>query len=395
MAATTAETRFRAEARDWLESALPGGWGSERRVSGELATRIAEGRAWQRKLYEGGWAALGWPEEYGGRPATATERLIFAEETARLRAPEPADIFGLYILGPTLLAIGSEEHRRRFLPPIVRGETMWCETFSEPGAGSDMANVQTRARRDGDELVISGRKRWNSLAQFADWTMLLCRTGPPESRTRGISFLLVDLSTPGVGVEQLPMMTGDARETEVFFDDARVPVENVVGEIDAGWQVVMTAMTIQRSIGTAELVPRLSAVVDDLVELARETRRGGRPALEDQLVRDRLARCRIEVDALRRSGERTLAAAAAGRTPGPEVSTAKLFWSELDQRLRRTAIELAGLRGQLTRHDPGAPDGGVWSHYFLWSHALTIHSGTSEIQRNILAERVLGLPRAR
>jgi len=181
VAATTAETRFRAEARDWLESALPGGWGSERRVSGELATRIAEGRAWQRKLYEGGWAALGWPEEYGGRPATATERLIFAEETARLRAPEPADIFGLYILGPTLLAIGSEEHRRRFLPPIVRGETMWCETFSEPGAGSDMANVQTRARRDGDELVISGRKRWNSLAQFADWTMLLCRTGPPES----------------------------------------------------------------------------------------------------------------------------------------------------------------------------------------------------------------------
>lgn len=394
-AVAAAEDRIRAEIRAWLADALGPDWGTRRRPSPVLAQRIAEGKAWQRELARGGWLGLGWPEEHGGRPATAGERLAVAQELALARAPEPADIFGQVILGPTLLTLGSEDQRRRFLPPILAGDVMWCETWSEPDHGSDMANIQTRGELEGDELVITGRKRWNSLAQFADWTMLLCRTGAPQSRQRGISFVLVDLSTPGIDIHTLPMLTGDARETEVSFERVRVPIENVVGAIDGGWAVVMHALTHQRAIGVGELVPRLDLVHRDVMRLARETGRAGRPALEDPLIRQRLAQSAIEIDALRRSGDRAYAAAALGRPAGSEVSTAKLHWSESEQRLQRLAIEILGLQGQLLRDDPQAVDDGIWSHYFLWSHALTIHSGSSEIQRGILAERVLGLPRSR
>ncbi|HTK62929.1 MAG TPA: acyl-CoA dehydrogenase family protein [Pseudonocardia sp.] len=387
------EAGFRREVRAWLEEVLPSDWGPRRRPASTLAGRMKEGKAWQRMVYQGGFGGLGLPADFGGRPASATERLIFAEECARARAPEPADIFGQFILAPTLLALGTKEQKERFLPPIIRGEVMWCETFSEPDNGSDMANIQCRAELDGDELVVTGRKRWNSLSQFADWTMLLCRTGAPDSRGRGITFALVDLRSPGVRIETMPMLTGDDRETEVFWDEVRVPIANVVSAVDDGWRVAMSAMTTQRSIGTAELVPRLAVVVEDLVELAtRTTAAGGRPAIEDPFVRDGIARCATDVAALRRTGERAMAAAAMGSPLGPEVSIAKLHWSETEQRLHRLAVELLGLRGLLIRDDEDAVDEGFWAHYWLWTHALTIHSGTSEIQRNIIAQRVLGLP---
>jgi alkylation response protein AidB-like acyl-CoA dehydrogenase len=389
------QRRFRQEVRDWLGGVLPSDWGPVRRPAKTLAERIEQGKAWQRAVYDGGFGGLGLPADYGGRPATATERLIFAEECAQARAPEPADIFGQFILAPTLLRLGSEEQRERFLPPIIRGEVMWCETFSEPDHGSDMANIQCHAEVGDDELVVTGRKRWNSLSQFADWTMMLCRTGAPDSRGRGITFALVDLRSPGIRIETMPMLTGDARETEVFWDGARVPLENVLGGVDQGWRVAMSAMTTQRSLGTAELVPRLAVVVEDLVELAGRTHLGGRPAIEDPLVRDGIARCATDVAALRRTGERAMAAAAMGRPLGPEVSIAKLHWSESEQRLHRLAVEVLGLRGLLVRDDEDPVDDGFWAHYWLWTHALTIHSGTSEIQRNIIAERVLGLPVAR
>lgn len=389
---TAAQERFRSEVREWLSGALPPDWGPVMRPAKTLAERMEQGKAWQRKVYDGGFGGLGLPVAYGGRPASATERLIFAEECALARAPEPADIFGQFILAPTLLALGTEEQRERFLPPIIRGEVMWCETFSEPEHGSDMANIQCRAEVDDDGLSITGRKRWNSLSQFADWTMLLCRTGAPDSRGRGITFALVDLRTPGIRIETLPMLTGDARETEVFWSGARVPLDNVVGGIDEGWRVAMAAMTTQRSIGTAELVPRLAVVVEDLVELATRTELDGRPAIEDAFVRDGIARCASDVAALRRTGERAMAATAMGRPLGPEVSIAKLHWSETEQRLHKLAVEMLGLRGLLVRDDESAVDEGFWAHYWLWTHALTIHSGTSEIQRNIIAERVLGLP---
>ncbi len=391
-AGTAAQERFRSEVRDWLRQALPPDWGPRRRPAKRLAERMDQGKAWQRTVYEGGFGGLGLPVAYGGRPASATERLIFAEESARARAPEPADIFGQFILAPTLLAMGTEEQRERFLPPIIRGEVMWCETFSEPEHGSDMANIQCRAEVDEDELVVTGRKRWNSLSQFADWTMLLCRTGAPDSRGRGITFALVDLRSPGIRIETMPMLTGDDRETEVFWSGARVPLDNVVGGLNEGWRVAMAAMTTQRSIGTAELVPRLAVVVQDLVALAARTEVDGRPAIEDPFVRDGIARCATDVAALRRTGERAMAAAAMGRPLGPEVSIAKLHWSESEQRLHKLAVEMLGLGGLLTRDDEAAPDEGFWAHYWLWTHALTIHSGTSEIQRNIIAERVLGLP---
>ncbi|MGQ0481059.1 MAG: acyl-CoA dehydrogenase family protein [Pseudonocardia sp.] len=391
-AGTAAQERFRSEVHDWLRQALPSDWGPRRRPAKTLAERMEQGKVWQRTVYEGGFGGLGLPVAYGGRPASATERLIFAEECALARAPEPADIFGQFILAPTLLALGTEEQRERFLPPIIRGEVMWCETFSEPEHGSDMANIQCRAEVDEGELVVTGRKRWNSLSQFADWTMLLCRTGAPDSRGRGITFALVDLRSPGIRIETMPMLTGDDRETEVFWSGARVPLDNVVGGIDEGWRVAMAAMTTQRSIGTAELVPRLAVVVEDLVELAARTVLDGRPAIEDPFVREGIARCSSDVAALRRTGERAMAAAAMGRPLGPEVSIAKLHWSETEQRLHKLAVEMLGLRGLLVRDDESAVDEGFWAHYWLWTHALTIHSGTSEIQRNIIAERVLGLP---
>lgn len=390
---TTTETRFRDEVRSWLGEVLPPDWGRGRAPSVSLAGRIEEGKAWQRAVYRDGFGGLGLPVEYGGRPATATERVLFAEECAAARAPEPADIFGQLILAPTLVQLGTAEQKERFLPPIIAGDMMWCETFSEPENGSDMANIQCRAVVEGDELVVTGRKRWNSLSQFATWTMLLCRTGAPDSRGRGITFALVDLSSPGIRIEPMPMLTGDARENEVFFDRTRVPLENVLDEVDGGWRVAMAAMTTQRAIGTAELVPRLAVVVEDLVALACRTEVRGRPAIEDPLVRDGIARCAVDVAALRRVGQQALATAALGRPPGPEVSIAKLHWSESEQRMHRLAVEMLGLRGLLVRDDETAVDDGYWAHYWLWTHALTIHSGTSEIQRNIIAERVLGLPR--
>lgn len=389
---TAAELDFRAEVRDWLRVALPPDWGPERRPAKTFAERMEEGKRWQRKVYEGGFGGLGVPVDYGGRPATATQKVIFAEECARARAPEPADLAGEFILAPTLLAMATEEQKQRFLPPIVRGEVTWCETFSEPDNGSDMANIQCRGVVEGDELVVNGRKRWNSMAQHSEWTMLLCRTGEPDSRTRGITFALVDLSTPGIRIEQMPMLTGDTRETEVFWDGARVPMDNVLGAVNEGWRAAMVTLTTQRAIGTAVLVPRASVMVEDLVELAARTRIGGRPAIEDPVVRDGIARCAIDVAALRRTGERAMAASALGRPVGPEVSIAKLHWSESEQRMQRLAVEMLGLRGLLTRDDDAAVDEGFWAHYWLWTHALTIHSGTSEIQRNIIAERVLGLP---
>ncbi len=389
---TAAELDFRAEVRDWLRMALPPGWGPELRPAKTFAERMEEGKLWQRKVYEGGFGGLGVPVEYGGRPATATQKVIFAEECARARAPEPADIAGEFILAPTLLAMATEEQKQRFLPPIVRGEVTWCETFSEPDNGSDMANIQCRGVVEGDELVVNGRKRWNSMAQHSEWTMLLCRTGEPDSRSRGITFALVNLSTPGIRIEQMPMLTGDTRETEVFWDGARVPMDNVLGAVNEGWRAAMVTLTTQRAIGTAVLVPRASVMVEDLVELAARTRIGGRPAIEDPVIRDGIARCAIDVAALRRTGERAMAASALGRPVGPEVSIAKLHWSESEQRMQRLAVEMLGLRGLLTRDDEAAVDEGFWAHYWLWTHALTIHSGTSEIQRNIIAERVLGLP---
>ncbi|GIW42932.1 MAG: putative acyl-CoA dehydrogenase FadE17 [Candidatus Binatia bacterium] len=388
------EEAFRREVRSWLERNLPPGWGTPAYQPPRTAEeQVSFARAWQRKLYDGGWAGLTWPKEYGGRGATVVEQLIYNEEYARVAAPDILCLkIGLSLVGPTLMACGTEEQKRRFLGPILRGEEIWCQGFSEPNAGSDLASVRTRAELDGDAFVVNGQKIWTSVARYADWCMLVARTRHDGPKHRGLTFLLVDMNTPGITVRPLREMTGEAWFNEVFFDHVRVPRSNVVGEIHGGWEVVLATLGHERA-GTTPHV-RLQAEARRLARLVQTVLRGGVPVSRDPVVRQKVAQAWIEANILRCSAYRNVTRLSRTGVPGPEGSILKLFWSELEQRLKDTAFEVLGLRGTLTEKDVLATDGGFWCHELLWSRSATIYAGTSEIQRNIIAQRVLGLPRA-
>jgi alkylation response protein AidB-like acyl-CoA dehydrogenase len=390
---TPEQARFRAEVRAWLEANLPEGWGTPAfRMPRGGAEQVSFGRAWMRRLFDGGYAGLDWPREYGGRGASASESLIFGEEYARAWAPDLTPLsVGTSLTGPVLIAHGTPAQRERFLAPILRGEDVWCQGFSEPNAGSDLAALRTRGELEGDEIVVTGQKIWTSFAGFADWCILVVRTHPGGPKHAGLSFLLCSMQSPGITIRPLREMTGEAWFNEVFFDRVRVPRENVVGAIDRGWDVVLTTLSHER--GSSSPHARLSAQVERLVELARRTPRGGRPALEDPLIRDRLAGITAEARILRITAWRVATAIERTGRAGPEGSTQKLFWSELSQRVADLAVEILGQRGLVPEGDPLAEEDGYWAHELLWSRAGTIYAGTSEIQRNILAQRVLGLPR--
>ncbi|GIW41994.1 MAG: putative acyl-CoA dehydrogenase FadE17 [Candidatus Binatia bacterium] len=390
---TPEEERFRAEIRAWLEANLPPGWGTPAyRPPATAEEAVAFARWWQRKLYDGGWAGLTWPREYGGRGASIIEQLIYNEEYARVRAPDILNLrIGLSLVGPTLIACGSEWQKERFLPKILTGEEIWCQGFSEPNAGSDLASVRTRGDVQGDEIVVTGQKIWTSVAQYADWCMMLVRTDPTLPRHKGLTFLLVPMKSPGITIRPLREMTGEAWFNEVFFDGVRVPRSHVVGELGGGWRVAMTTLAHERSGSTPHI--RLQGEQRLLFRLARQVLRNGRPASEDPVVRQKLAQYAIEVACLRYTAYRNVTVIQRTGMPGPEGSILKIFWSELEQRMKDTAIELLGPRGLLLREDPRAPEGGFWSHELLWSRSSTIYAGTSEVQRNIVAQRVLGLPR--
>jgi alkylation response protein AidB-like acyl-CoA dehydrogenase len=385
---------FRAEVRSWLAENLPPGSGSAgRRGPMTAAGSVAFARQWQRRLYEGGWAGLAWPVEYGGRGASILEQLIWGEEYARAWAPNLISIsVGPTLTGPVLIHRGLAWQKDRFLKPILTGEEVWCQGFSEPGAGSDLAALRTRGELRGDEIVVSGQKIWTSFAQYADWCILVVRTNPDVSRKHdGISFLLVDMKTPGIEIRPLTEMTGEDWFNEVFFEGVRVPRENVVGEIDRGWDVIVSTLSHERA--SAAPHARLEAEIELLRELARRTLLGRRMAAEDPWVRQQLARFSTEITILRLNAYRNADTIERTGVPGPMGSTLKLGWSELDQRVKEFAAELLGPYGLLTGRDPLAVDDGFWNHELLWSRAATIYAGTSEIQRNIIAERVLGLPR--
>lgn len=390
---TPSEEAFRREVRTWLERNLPPGWGTPSyRPPRTPEEQVAFAREWQRKLFEGGWAGLTWPKEYGGRGATVIEQLIYNEEYARFAAPDILCLkIGLSLVGPTLIACGTEEQKRRFLAPILRGEEIWCQGFSEPNAGSDLASVRTRAELCGDEFVVNGQKIWTSVARYADWCMLVTRTRFSESKHHGLTFLLVDMKSPGISVRPLREMTGEAWFNEVFFEGVRVPRSNVVGEIDRGWDVVLTTLGHERA-GTTPHV-RLQAEARRLTRLARSTSVGQETAASNPLIRQKVAQSWIETHILRLSAYRNVTRLSRTGIPGPEGSILKLFWSELEQRLKETAFEILGMRGNLTEEDRWCADGGFWCHELLWSRSATIYAGTSEIQRNIIAQRVLGLPR--
>ncbi len=386
---------FRREVRDWLQQNMPPGFGRPgHRGPKDPAERIAVAKRWQRQLQGGGWAGLSWPRDYGGRGATLLEQLVWSEEYGRAWAPDLIMIaVGISLVGPVLISKGLPWQRERFLERILRGEDVWCQGFSEPDAGSDLAALRTRGVVQGDEIVVTGQKIWTSFAQHADWCILVVRTDPDAGKKHdGLTFLLVDMKSPGIEIRPLTEMTGEDWFNEVFFDGVRVPVENVVGEIDKGWDVVIDTLSHERASSAPHA--KLESELVMLRELARRLPRGSGVAADDPGVRQALARYSTEVAVLRINAYRNAEVVMRTGHPGPQGSLLKLGWSELDQKVKRLASDLLGPYGLLENGDPLAVDGGHWAYELLWSRAGSIYAGTSEIQRNIIAERVLRLPRA-
>jgi alkylation response protein AidB-like acyl-CoA dehydrogenase len=377
---------FRVEVRTWMSEHLIGefialGTGSDMGEGAELDVR----KSWERELASGGWVGMGWPKEYGGRDLPLLQQLIFNEEYARSGGPARAGFFGEQLLGPTIMAFGTDEQKQRFLPPILRAEEYWCQGFSEPDAGSDLANVKTSAVRDGDEWVINGQKIWTSLGHIADWIFVVCRTDSNVAKKHeGISFILCPIDQPGVELRPIKQITGTSEFNEVFFTDARTSADMIVGPVGQGWKVVMGTLGFER--GTAFLAQQLrfAAEYRTVVEFAR-TRR----ATHDPMIRQRLADAYTGLEIMRLTGLRTVTRILTSGTPGPESSIGKLHWSKWHQRLGELEMDLMGADGQILT------DGqmGDYQYTFQFSRSHTIYAGSSEIQRNIVGERVLGLPR--
>jgi alkylation response protein AidB-like acyl-CoA dehydrogenase len=342
-----------------------------------------ECREWQRQLYDGGWAGLTWPTAFGGRGASVMESLIFNKEQARYSVPIGHFTVATAMVGPTLIAHGRDDQRSAHLPAILRGDQVWCQLFSEPGAGSDLASLQTKAERDGDDFVINGQKVWTSFAQYSDWAILLARTGEPGSGRAGITYFLCDMTTPGVEVRPLRQMTGVAHFNEVFLTDVRIPSANVVGEVDGGWTVARTTLGSERAAIGGNAHGR--AMVEALIELAQRHDRNG-----ELVARQELSRAFINARLLEFLGFRLQTALSHGRMPGPEASVLKLLMSRQFELVGDLGVQLEGPWGTLRR---GADDRGTWQRRLCDQFAVRIGGGTDEVQRNIVAERVLGLPR--
>ncbi len=389
---TPDDQAFRTEVRTWLEAnkkfAPPPSNIMADEGEGDWAARVN----WHRKLNDGGWVAVNWPKEYGGRGATVMQRLIYREELSRLGLNEPMVGMGINLIGPTLIHWGTEEQKKNHIPKILKAEEVWCQGYSEPGAGSDLASVQTRAVDDGDDFVVNGQKTWTSIAQHADMIFALVRTDPAAPKHKGISYLLIDMHSPGVTVRPLVQMTGGKGFNEVFFEDVRVPKKNIVGERNNGWQVAMTTLMFERGGGGGE------GAMGEVYELARLARRiphsgNGSTAWDDSSVRQKVAEFAAEAQALRYTGYRQLTRQLKGLPPGPEGSMMKLCGTELALKIALYAMELLGPYSQLEFNAPFAVDKGKWSFRMLAARGPTIYAGTNQIQHNIIGERVLGLPK--
>jgi alkylation response protein AidB-like acyl-CoA dehydrogenase len=399
------EEAFRKEVRAWLKANLPKGWGTPEYKAPKSFSREAHelGKWWQKKLYDVGYTGFGYPKEYGGIERPREEIAIIRQEMARVGTPGGPLSLGLLVAAPTILAHGEEWQKKRFLPKIMSGEESWCECFSEPDAGSDLANVQTTAVKDGDDWVVNGQKTWTSMWEFADFGLLVAKTDLTAPRHRNLTYFLFDCTSPGFTRKPLRQMSGEAEFGEEFFDNMRVPDKNRMSEVNKGWYVAMTALQAERSGGGAFWSGAGLAMgaqrsltfssTESLVELAKKTKRYGKSAWEDPAFRQRIAQLAIEIEAMRVSGARMLAKMKKGIIPTNEASMVKNFQAEMRKRQGDLVMEIIGAYSQLTEESPHAIDDGQWVYAMLRARGATIEMGTSEINRNIIAERILGLPR--
>jgi alkylation response protein AidB-like acyl-CoA dehydrogenase len=390
---------YRATVRDFLDANLPSDWGGLGTLSPEEGEAFTT--TWRATLAANDLLAVSWPKEYGGAGLSPLEQVVLAEEFAKRGVPTggPNDVFGIQMLGNTLLQWGTEEQKRHFLPRILSGEDLWCQGYSEPNAGSDLGNLGCRGVRDGDEWVINGQKIWTSNGHLANWIFVLARTDPDAPKHKGITFLLCPMDQPGVEVRPIKMLTGESEFNEVFFDDARCPADNVVGQVNAGWGVAMTLLGHERGSSAAVLPLQFRVELDRLLALAKETGKAS-----DPVIRQKLAWCYSKVEIMRYLGLQTLTGWLSGKETGASSSIAKLYWSEYHLLATEVAVAIHGMASTVPSGRPpgsvfnpdelGAPNSTMsWTTKFLHARAETIYAGTSQIQRNIVGEMVLGLPK--
>jgi alkylation response protein AidB-like acyl-CoA dehydrogenase len=381
---TERQTKFRAEIREWLTANVP----SHALKSFDTKEGFEEHREWERKLNSGRWSAVTWPTELGGRGCDLVEWLIFEEEYWRAGAPLRVNQNGIFLLAPTLMEYGTEEQKKRFLPRMAAGDDLWAQGWSEPGAGSDMAAIRCKAVRDGDHYVINGQKTWSTRAVFADWLFGLFRSDPESSRHHGLTFVLLPLNLPGISIRPIKQLNGLPGFAEIFFDDVRVPVENRMGEEGQGWNVAMATAGFERGL-MLRSPGRFQKTSKDLIELYKENRETADPSISDAVVKSWM-----DSEAYALSTYATASRLRKGGHIGAEASTNKIFWSEMDLAMNEAAMNILGPRAELMTQDGEAGEISHWLDGFLFSQAGPIYAGSNEIQRNIIAERMLGLPRS-
>jgi alkylation response protein AidB-like acyl-CoA dehydrogenase len=374
---TDSEAAFRDEVRSWLEENHPG-----TAPEGDDAAEFEFRRAWQKKMHDAGWAGISWPEEYGGKGATLIEQSIFNEELARQRVPLPANVLGLVMGGPVVIAHGDQDQKERYLEPILSGDEIWCQGFSEPESGSDLASLKTRAVKSNGSWNVTGQKVWTTYAHEAKYCMLLARTDQDAPKHKGITYFILDMDQPQVEVRPLRQITGESEFNEIFLEEAEIPDENVIGEVGGGWQVAITTLMFERAGLGAAAVMGLKRTMEDLLAVIRE-----RGLEDDPVIRQRIADLQIGIEAMRLGALRALTATMKTGIPGPEGSLSKWQWADYNQALTELGNEVLGPEGMRAGTD--------WSYRFLRSRANSIEGGTTEVLKNIIAERVLGLPRLR
>jgi alkylation response protein AidB-like acyl-CoA dehydrogenase len=381
---------FRDTTRRWLEANTP---------TEDLKT-LAERKAWHRKLYEAGFVGMLWPKEYGGWGATAMQQAIVQDEMARIQAPPAINGLGIGFIGPTIIVHGTPEQKQRYLKKMLTAEEIWCQLYSEPNAGSDLAGLKTRAEDAGAHFVVNGQKIWTSSGPIADWGILLARTDPKVAKHKGISCVLLNMRQPGVEVRPLKQITGHSLFSEVFMTNARADKSDLIGNLNEGWAIAQTTLGFERGGNSLGRVTRYAIAFNQLIKAAKQLKRNGKPLIEDAAVRARLGKLGAELEVQRYAGLRVLSALNKGDAPGAASSITKLSYTEFEKRYYETALEILGPWGQMMTAreefeeiDTSSGEAGTWATAFLWARAGTIYSGSSEIQKNIIGERVLGLPK--